>query len=285
MHTFTLNDGNKIPAVGFGTFQIPADGSTYKAVKEALNIGYRHFDTAAAYFNEKEVGKAVNDSGIRRDEIFVTSKLWLQDYAYEDAVKAIDKSLEKLNLDYIDLYLIHQPYGKVDEAWRAMEEAQKAGKIKSIGVSNMTVKIWDKFKDCFSVMPAVNQVEYHPMMQQKELSLLMGNNNVLLEAWAPLYQGNKLLLDNPVIKELAAKYNKTVAQIVLRFENQMGVIILPKSTHTERIKENLEIFDFSLSDEEMKMIQTLNQEKGIHNPDNPGVGEWLLANFDVHKDD
>ena len=166
-----------------------------------------------------------------------------------------------------------------------MEEAQKAGKIKSIGVSNMTVKIWNLFQDCFSVMPAVNQVEYHPMMQQKELSLLMSKHQILLEAWAPLYQGNKMLLENSVIKELASKYNKTVAQIVLRFENQMGVIVLPKSTHVDRIKENLEIFDFSLTDEEMKMIQNLNQEKGIHNPDNPGVGEWLLANFDVHRDD
>ncbi|MBO6259034.1 MAG: aldo/keto reductase [Succinivibrio sp.] len=285
MQTFTLNDKNRIPAIGFGTYQIPADGSTYKAVKEALQIGYRHIDTAAAYFNEQEVGKAVKDSGVNRDEIFVTSKLWLQDYAYADAVKAIDKSLQKLNLDYIDLYLIHQPYGRVDEAFRAMEDAQRVGKIKSVGVSNMTVKIWNRFKDCFGVMPAVNQVEYHPMMQQRELCALMAKNKVLLEAWAPLYQGNSLLLDNPVIRELAAKYHRTAAQIVLRFENQMGVIVLPKSTHTRRMKENLEIFDFSLADEEMKAIQNLNQEKGIHNPDNPGVGEWLLANFDVHKDE
>ena len=285
MQTFTLNDKNRIPAIGFGTYQIPADGSTYKAVKEALQIGYRQIDTAAAYFNEQEVGKAVKDSGVNRDEIFVTSKLWLQDYAYADAVKAIDKSLQKLNLDYIDLYLIHQPYGRVDEAFRAMEDAQRVGKIKSVGVSNMTVKIWNRFKDCFGVMPAVNQVEYHPMMQQRELCALMAKNKVLLEAWAPLYQGNSLLLDNPVIRELAAKYHRTAAQIVLRFENQMGVIVLPKSTHTRRMKENLEIFDFSLADEEMKAIQNLNQEKGIHNPDNPGVGEWLLANFDVHKDE
>jgi len=285
MQTFTLNDGNRIPAIGFGTYQIPADGSTYKAVQEALNIGYRHIDTATAYFNEQEVGKAVNESGILREEIYVTSKLWLQDYAYADALKAIDKSLQRLNLDYIDLYLIHQPYGKVDEAWKAMEEAKKAGKIKSIGVSNMTVRLWNKFKDCFEVIPAVNQVEYHPMLQQTELSALMSKQHVLLEAWAPLYQGNRMLLEHPVIQELASKYRKTVAQIILRFENQMGVIILPKSTHSNRIKENLDIFDFSLSDEDMKMIEKLNQEKGLHNPDNPGVGEWLLANFDVHKND
>ncbi len=285
MQTFTLNDGNSIPSVGFGTFQIPADGSTYKAVKDALSLGYRHIDTAVAYFNEAEVGRAVKDSGINREDVFVTSKLWLQDFAYQDAQKAIDKSLMKLNLDYIDLYLIHQPYGKVDEAWKAMEEALKTGKIRSIGVSNMTVKIWKQFSDCFTIMPAVNQIEFHPMLQQQELLKLMKQNNVIVEAWAPLYQGNKELFENAKLKEIAAKHNKSVAQVVLRFENQMGIVVLPKSTHIERIKDNLDIFDFSLSDEDIRIIKGLNQEKGIHNPDNPGVGEWLLANYDVHKDD
>ena len=221
MQTFTLNDGNKIPAVGFGTFQITAEGSTYKAVKEALALGYRHIDTAAAYFNEKEVGQAVRESGISRDEIFVTSKLWLQDYAYEEAKKAIDRSLLKLNLEYIDLYLIHQPYGKVAEAWRAMEEAKNDGKISSIGVSNMTVKLWNRYADCFSVMPAVNQVEYHPMMQQQELCILMKQKNVLIEAWAPLYEANKDLLENDMLRGIASGHHKTVAQVVLRFENQI----------------------------------------------------------------
>lgn len=168
VETFKLNDGTNIPAIGFGTFQIPADGSTYEAVSNALKLGYRHIDTAVAYFNEQEVGKAVRDSGIPRNEIWVTSKLWLQDYAYEDAKKAIDLSLKKLGLDYIDLYLIHQPYGKVDEAWRAMVEAKKAGKIRSIGISNVTPKIWNKWENIFTEnVPSVNQVEFNPYFQQR----------------------------------------------------------------------------------------------------------------------
>lgn len=163
--TFKLNDGNDIPAFGFGVFQIPANGSTYNAVKLALAAGYRHIDTAVAYFNEQEVGKAIKDSGIPRDQIWVTSKMWLQDYKYEDAKKAIDTSLRKLGLDYIDLYLLHQPYGAVDEAWRAIEEAQKTGKIRSIGVSNMTPKLWNKWVPNFNVNPAVNQVEFNPYFQ------------------------------------------------------------------------------------------------------------------------
>lgn len=180
--TFKLNDGNEIPSFGFGVFQIPADGSTYKAVSNALKLGYRHIDTAAAYFNEQEVGKAIKDSGIPRDQIWVTSKMWLQDYAYEDAKKAIDTSLNNLGLDYIDLYLLHQPYGKVDEAWRALEEAQKAGKIRSIGFSNMSPKLWKKWVPNFNVTPAVNQVEFNPYFQQQELRDILADSHVALEA-------------------------------------------------------------------------------------------------------
>lgn len=167
MKTITLNDGNRIPAVGFGVFQIPADGSTYTVVKDALEVGYRHIDTAQAYFNEKEVGQAIKDSGIPRDEIFVTSKLWIQDYAYETAKATIDATLEKMGLDYLDLYLLHQPYGKVEEAWKALEEAKSAGKIKSIGVSNFTPNFWNQFVPHFNTIPAVNQVEFNPYFQQK----------------------------------------------------------------------------------------------------------------------
>lgn len=156
VETFKLNDGNNIPVIGFGTFQIPADGSTYDAVKMALAAGYRHIDTAVAYFNEQEVGKAIKDSGIPRDQIWVTTKMWLQDYKYEDAKKSIETSLNKMGLDYIDLYLLHQPYGEVEEAWKALEEAKKAGKIRSIGVSNMTPKLWNKFVPNFDEVPSVN---------------------------------------------------------------------------------------------------------------------------------
>lgn len=282
--TFKLNDGNEIPAFGFGTFQIPADGSTYQAVKEALAAGYNHIDTAVAYFNEQEVGQAIQDSGIARDQIWVTSKLWLQDYAYEDAKKAINLSLQKLGLDYIDLYLIHQPYGKVNEAWQAMEEAQKAGKIRSIGVSNMTPKIWQKFVPHFQEMPAVNQVEFNPYFQQKELRKILAKNGVALEAWAPLGQGNVDLLKEPVITKTAAKYGKDVGQIILRFEHQEGVTIFPKSVHTARIKSNIDIFDFELNSAEMDQMRALDKGKGQHDPDAPGV-EKMLSVYDVHAND
>lgn len=286
--TFTLNDGNKIPSFGFGVFQIPADGSTYKAVSYALKAGYRHIDTAVAYFNEAEVGKAIRDSGIPREEIWVTSKMWLQDYAYEDAKKAIDSSLEKLGLDYIDLYLIHQPYGKVDEAWKAMIEAQKAGKIRSIGVSNMTPKIWKKWeeKGIFKEkMPAVNQVEFNPYFQQKELRKIMAKNHVTLEAWAPLGEGNNELFAEPVLNEIAKKYGKDVGQVMLRFEHQEGVIVFPKSSHEARIKSNMNIFDFELTSDEMDAIRALDKNKGSHDPDQPGFGDMLLNAFDVHAND
>lgn len=280
-----LNDGNEIPAIGFGTFQIPNDGTTYHAVRKALAAGYRHIDTAVAYFNEHEVGRAIKDSGIPREQIWVTSKLWLQDYGYEPAKRAINLSLQKLGLDYIDLYLIHQPYGDVPGAWQAMEEAKKAGKIRSIGVSNMTPKIWQYFVPQFETMPAVNQVEFNPYFQQKELRKILGANNVKLEAWAPLGQGNAKLLNEPVIVKLAEKYQKNVGQIILRFENQEGVIVFPKSVHDERIKSNLDIFDFELTEDEIDAIRALDKNQGSHNPDAPGVEEMLLSAFDVHAKD
>ncbi len=284
MEYIKLNDGNKIPVLGFGTYQIPADGSTYKAVLEALKIGYRHIDTAVAYFNEAEVGKAIKDSGIPREEIFVTSKLWLQDFAYEEAKKAIDKSLSKLGLEYMDLYLIHQPYGPVDEAWKAMEEAKEAGKIKSIGVSNMTPKIWNKFVPQFKTIPAVNQVEFNPYSQQKELREILDKNNVILEAWGPLGQGNPELLKEPVFTRLAEKYNKNNGQIIIRWIIQEGVVTFPKTTNPERIKSNLDVFDFELTEDEMNEIRGLDKGKGVWNPDMPEAAE-MLSRFDVHKDE
>ena len=282
---FKLNDGNYIPSMGFGVFQIPADGSTYRAVTDALKLGYRHIDTATAYFNEQEVGQAIKDSGITRDQIWVTSKLWLQDYAYADAEKAIDASLTKLGLDYVDLYLIHQPYGKVNEAWQAMEEAQQAGKIRSIGVSNMTPKLWKKWVPNFKVTPAVNQVEFNPYYQQRALRDILADSHVALEAWAPLGQGNQDLFAEPILNALAKKYNKNVGQIILRYEHQLGVIIFPKSVHEARIKSNAEIFDFMLTIDEMDAIAKLDKGRGMHDPDAPGVEEMLLNAFDVHAND
>ena len=282
MNYITLNDGNKIPAVGFGVFMIPADGSTYKAVLEALKVGYRHIDTAAAYFNEAEVGKAVRDSGISREEIFVTSKLWLQDYGYEAAKKGIDTSLSKLGLDYIDLYLLHQPYGDVAGAWKALEEAMAEGKIRSIGVSNMTPKLYAELTADFATKPAVNQVECNPLFQQKALRKVLAKDDVKLEAWYPLGHGDKSLLENPVITALAEKYGKNAGQIILRFEVQEGFIVLPKSINPERIKGNIDIFDFELTSEEMDSIRGLDTGKGSHDPEAPGVGEMLLNNYKIH---
>lgn len=283
--TIQLNDGNQIPAVGFGTFQIPNDGSTYQAVKAALAAGYRHLDTAVAYFNEAEVGQAVRDSGIPRDEIWVTSKLWLQDFGFEPAQRAIDVSLQKLGLDYLDLYLIHQPYGDVPGAWQAMEAAQKAGKIRSIGVSNMTPKLWQQFVPEFTTIPAVNQVEFNPYFQQTELRQLLAPHDVKLEAWAPLGQGNQSLLNEPVIQQLAVKYGKDAGQVILRYENQLGIIVFPKSVHEARIKSNLDIFDFDLTPTEMAQLAALDQGHGQHDPDAPGVADMLLRAFDVHAND
>lgn len=283
--TFKLNDGNEIPSFGFGTFQIPADGSTYQAVKTALAAGYRHIDTAVAYFNEQEVGQAIKDSGIPRDQIWVTSKMWPQDYHYEDAKKSIETSLKKLGLDYLDLYLLHQPYGAVDEAWRALEEAQKEGKVRSIGVSNMTPKLWKKWVSSFNVMPAINQVEFNPYFQQRELRKILADSHTTLEAWAPLGQGNHDLFQEPILQAIAKKYGKDVGQVILRFEHQEGVIVFPKSVHEARIKSNQEIFDFELTSDEMDAIRGLDKGKGIHDPDAPGVGEMLLNNFDVHAND
>lgn len=282
--TVKLNNGVEMPTLGFGVFQVPDLSQAEQAVTDALETGYRLIDTAVAYQNEEAVGKAIKDSDIPRDQIWVTSKLWLQDYAYEEAKKAIDLSLKKLGLDYVDLYLVHQPYGKVDEAWQAMEEAQEAGKIRSIGVSNMTPKLWKKFVPDFDVMPAVNQVEFNPYFQQKELRQIMAKNGVALEAWAPLGQGNAELFHKPVITKMVKKYGKDAGQIILRFEHQEGVTVFPNSVHEARIKSDMKIFDFELNSAEMDQMRALDKGKGMHDPDAPGVEE-MLSQYDVHTND
>ncbi|OWV17954.1 2,5-diketo-D-gluconic acid reductase [Fibrobacter sp. UWB4] len=283
MERIRLNDGVEIPAVGFGVFMIPNGGETYRAVLDALKAGYRHIDTAAAYMNESDVGKAVRDSGIKRDEVFITSKLWLQDYGYDAAKKGVDTSLKNLGMDYMDLYLLHQPYGDVEGAWKALEEAKETGKIRSIGVSNMTPKIWNNFVPRFSTIPSVNQVECNPYFQQSELRKILDPQGVRLEAWYPLGHGDKGLLANETVVALAKKYGKNAGQVILRFEIQSGVIVLPKSTNPERIKGNLDIFDFELSENEMEQIKVLDKGKGTHDPEAPGVGEMLLNNYKIHE--
>ena len=274
-----LNDGNQILVVGFGVFMIPNNGPTYDAVLQALKAGYRHIDTAAAYFNEEDVGRAVKDSGIPREDIFITSKLWLQDYGYEQAKIGIARSLRKLDLGYIDLYLIHQPYGDVTGAWKAMEEAKEAGQIKSIGVSNMTPKIWNQYVPQFKTKPAVNQVECNPFCQQRELRQILDKDDVKLECYYPLGHGNADLLGHPLVTSLAQKYNKDAGQILLRFETQDGLIVLPKSTNPQRIQGNIQIFDFQLTEQEMEAMRALDTGKTTHDPEADGVEDMLRNAF------
>ena len=277
MEYITLNDGIKIPAIGFGTFLIPPDGSTYRAVREALEIGYRHIDTAAAYENEEEVGRAVRDSGVPREEVFITSKLWLSQF--DEPQRGVERSLKKLNTDYIDLYLIHQPYGDVLNAWKGMEAAKAEGRLRSIGVSNMTPKIWNSFVPHFDTLPSVNQIECNPFAQQSEIRAIMAQSGVKTECWAPLGQGNRELLTDETITQIGERYGKTAAQVILRFEILDGMITLPKSVHAQRIRSNFEIFDFTLTDEEMDTIRALDKNKPSRDPDAPGRGDYLRSKF------
>ena len=281
MKTFNLNNNENIPVIGFGVFMIPNNGPTYEATLAALKAGYRHIDTAAGYMNESDVGKAIKDSGVPREEIFITSKLWLQDYCYENAKKGIDNSLKALDTDYIDLYLLHQPYGNYLGSWRALEEAVEEGRIKSIGISNVTINLWNKFKDGMHMMPVVNQVEFNPFTQQKKLKEEMSKYNIRLEAWYPLGHGNKDLLENETIVSLANKYNKNAGQIILRWIYQEGVISLPKSTNIERMEGNIDIFDFELNNQEMQSIRDLDTGKPTHNPED-SANETRLMGLKIH---
>lgn len=281
MKTFNLNNNENIPVIGFGVFMIPNNGPTYEATLAALKAGYRHIDTAAGYMNESDVGKAIKDSGLPREEIFITSKLWLQDYGYENAKKGIDNSLKALDTDYIDLYLLHQPYGDYLGSWRALEEAVEEGRIKSIGISNVTINLWNKFKDGMHMMPVVNQVEFNPFTQQKKLMAEMSKYNIRLEAWYPLGHGNKDLLENETIVSLANKYNKNAGQIILRWIYQEGVISLPKSTNIERMEGNIDIFDFELNNQEMQSIRDLDTGKPTHNPED-SANETRLMGLKIH---
>ena len=231
---FDLNDGNRIPVLGLGVFRTPSGEITRNAVRTALEYGYRHIDTARVYCNEKSVGRAIKDSGIAREEIFVTSKLWLQDYGFDKARAGLETSLKKLGLDYIDLYLLHQPYGEVLGAWEALEAAKAQGKVRSIGVSNMTVKIWQNFVPNFKTKPSVNQIEYNPYCLQKEIRKLMAKSHTVLEGWGPLGRGTGTLLHDPVIDKIAKAHGKTTAQVILRFEIQDGAIVFPKSSNPQK---------------------------------------------------
>lgn len=278
MEYITLNDGNRIPAIGFGVFRIDPNGPTYEATLAALKAGYRHIDTAAAYYNEEDVGRAVRDSGISRDEIFVTSKLWLSDYGREGAKRGVERSLKKLGFDYVDLYLMHQPYGDFAGAWETLIDYREQGIFRSIGVSNMSPNIYRGFRAQTDFVPAVNQVNFNPYFQQRELREAVAADNVVLEAWGPLGQGNADLLSDPVLVGIAEAHEKNVGQVMLRWEFQEGVVALPKSTNPARIASNLDVFDFELTTAEMDAIRGIDKNQG-HNPEAPGLGEMLIKNY------
>lgn len=258
MKTVRLNNGVMMPAIGFGVFQIePKD--TERAVSDALEVGYRMIDTASSYFNEAEVGAAIRNSGIKREELFITTKLWVQDYEYDDALRAFDRSMKLLGLDYLDLYLLHKPYGNYYAAWRAVERLYKEGRIRAIGVTSFSS---ERLQDLFlhnEVKPMVNQLETHPFFQQKEANDFLKREGIQHEAWAPFAEGQKDIFNNPVIKAIADRHNKTAGNVILRWLNQRGVVVIPKSVRKERMVENLDIFDFTLTDEEMRAMASLDE--------------------------
>lgn len=258
MQYVTLNNGNKMPLEGFGVFQITDPLECEKVVLQALENGYRLIDTAAAYFNEQAVGQAIRKSQIARQEIFVTTKLWIQDYGYDNAKKAIDTCLENLGLEYIDLILLHQAFGDYYGAYRALEDAYKEGKIKSIGVANFYP---DRLVDlCMNmeITPAVNQIECHPFFQREEDIKIAQEYGVQIEAWGPFAEGGHNIFQHPVLIKIGEKYGKSAAQVVLRWNIQRGVIVIPKSVHENRIRENIDIWDFELSERDMNEIRQLN---------------------------
>lgn len=258
----TLNNGVEVPWVGLGVFQSEPGDTTAQAVRWALEIGYRHIDTAALYENEADVGRGIRESDVDREDVFVTTKVWNTDMGYESTLKAFDVSRKKLDMDVVDLYLVHWPVkGKYIDTWKALEKLYGEGKVRSIGVSNFLTHHLQEILDQFDVVPVMNQVEFHPFLVQKELLEFDAEHNIRHEAWAPLTRARRL--DNPVITEIAEKHGKTNAQIVLRWDLQLGVVTIPKSVHRERIEENSKLFDFELSDDEMAKLTALDEEARI----------------------
>lgn len=276
MNKTILNNGVEMPIIGFGVFQMNDPKDCEQSVIDAIQAGYRLIDTAASYMNEEAVGRAIRKSGIDRSELFITTKLWVQDTGYENTKKAFQKSLDKLQLDYLDLYLIHQPYGDVHGSWRGLEELYKKGKVRAIGVSNFQP---DRLMDIImfnEVVPAVNQVETHPFNQQIENQKFLVENNVQIESWGPFAEGKNNLFQNELLGSIASKYNKSIAQVVLRWLTQRGVVVIPKSVRKERIIENFNIFDFELSPEDMEAIATLDTKTSLFfDHRDPEIIKWM----------
>ena len=283
MEKITLNNGVEMPLLGFGVFQVPDPIECENSVVAAIEAGYRLIDTAASCGNEEAVGKAIKRSGVAREELFITTKLWVQDASYEGAKAAFETSLQKLGLDYLDLYLIHQPYGDVYGAWRALEELYREGRIKAIGVSNFPPDRLMDFLVHQAVKPAVNQVETHPFHQQVAEQQFMVDNGVQIEAWGPFAEGKNDLFTNALLQGIGAKYQKTVAQVVLRWLTQRGVVAIPKSVRPERMAENFAIFDFELSAEDMEAIATLDTKASVFfDGRDPNMVKWI-GEMKIHE--
>jgi diketogulonate reductase-like aldo/keto reductase len=276
--TVKLNNGVEMPILGFGVFQVPDPNECERSVYDAIQVGYRLIDTAASYLNEAAVGSALKRCGVPRKELFITTKLWIQDAGYESAKKAFEKSLKKLQLDYLDLYLIHQPYNDVHGAWRAMEELYQQGRVRAIGISNFHP---DRVMDLISfnkIVPAVNQIETHPFHQQIEAHKFLQENGIQHESWGPFAEGKNDLFKNELLSSIGKKYNKSIAQVVVRWLTQRGIVAIPKSVRKERMKENFNVFDFQLSDEDMQSIQSLDQRaSSFFDHRDPAMVKWLAG--------
>ncbi len=276
MQTVKLNNGVEIPVLGFGVFQITDPAECARSVVDAIQTGYSHIDTAASYQNEEAVGRGIKQSGIAREKLFITTKLWIQRNGYEGTLKAFENSLKRLQLDYVDLYLIHQPYGDVYGEWRAMEELYQQGKIRAIGVSNFQP---DRIMDLMihnNITPVVNQIEVNPFQQQIETQTFLQDNSVQVEAWAPFAEGRNNIFQNELLLSIAAKHNKSVAQVILRWVTQRGIIALAKSSRKERMMENINVLDFELSAEDMAAITTLDTKtSSFFDHRDPAMVKWL----------
>jgi 2,5-diketo-D-gluconate reductase A len=272
----TLNNGVTMPLLGFGVFQVTDLDECERSVLDAIETGYRLLDTAASYGNEEAVGNAIQKSGVARDELFITTKLWVQDASYDGAKQAFQRSLDKLQLEYLDLYLIHQPYGDVYGAWRAMQELYQTGRIKAIGVSNFYPDRLMDFIVHNDIAPAVNQIETHPFHQQLETQKFLQENNVQIESWGPFAEGKNNIFHNDVLLSIAEKHGKSVAQVILRWLTQRGVVAIPKSVRKERMAENFNVFDFELSADDMNAIATLDsKQSAFFDHRDPAMVKWL----------
>ncbi len=276
MQTVKLNNGVEVPILGFGVFQITDPAECARCVVDAIQAGYSHIDTAASYMNEEAVGRGIKQSGVAREKLFITTKLWIQSTGYQGTLKAFENSLKRLQLDYVDLYLIHQPYGDVYGEWRAMEELYQQGKIRAIGVSNFQP---DRIMDLMvhnKITPAVNQIEVNPFQQQIDTQKFLQDNGVQVEAWAPFAEGRNNIFQNELLLSIAAKHNKSVAQIILRWLVQRGIIALAKTTRRERMLENISVFDFELSAEDLAALETLDTKtSSFFDHRDPNVAKWL----------